>query len=79
MNRAELEEKVLECVSITFKKAEDELSVDTNFKADLGGASIMMVGLASLIENELGVLIPLPTVAGCQTVKDLVDKVEKAL
>lgn len=79
MNRAELENKVLECVSITFKKAAEELSVDTNFKDDLGGASILMVGLASLIENELDVLIPLPTVAACKTVKDLVDKVEKEL
>lgn len=79
MNRAELENKVLECVSITFKKGAEELSVDTNFKADLGGASILMVGLASLIENELDVLIPLPTVAACKTVKDLVDKVEEEL
>ena len=38
-----------------------------------------MVGLASLIENELDVLIPLPTVATCKTVKDLVDKVEAEL
>lgn len=77
MNRAELESKVLECVSITFKKDVKELSADTDFKADLGGASILMVGLASLIENELDVLIPLPTVAKCKTVKDLVNEVEK--
>lgn len=79
MTRAELETKVLECVSITFKKPVEELSVDTNFKDDLGGASIFMVGLASLIENELDALVPLPTVAKCKTVKDLVDEVEKEL
>ncbi len=79
MTRAELENKVLECVAITFHKSVEELSVETNFKADLGGASILMVGLASLIENELDVLVPLPTVATCKIVKDLVDKVEAAL
>lgn len=79
MTRVDIENKVLECVSITFRKSMEEISIDTNFKADLGGASILMVGLASLIENELDVLIPLPTVATCQTVKDLVDKVEAEL
>ncbi len=79
MNRNELEAKVLECVSMTFRKPVESLSVDTNFKADLGGASILMVGLASLLENELDVLIPLPTVAACKTIKDLVDKVEAEL
>ena len=79
MTREVLENKVLECVAVTFRKTIDELSVNTDFKADLGGASILMVGLASLIENELDVLIPLPTVATCKTVKDLVDKVEAEL
>ena len=79
MERHELENKVLECISITFKKSIDTLSLDTNFKNDLGGASILMVGLASLIENELDVLVPLPIVAACKTVKDLVDEVEKEL
>lgn len=67
MTREALENKVLECVAVTFRKTIDELSVNTDFKADLGGASILMVGLASLIENELDVLIPLPTVATCKT------------
>lgn len=79
MNRVELENKVIECVSVTFKKPLDILSLDTNFKTDLGGASILMVGLASLIENELDALVPLPTVAKCKTIKDLVDEVEKEL
>lgn len=79
MERKELEEKVLECVGIAFKKPIEELSIDTNFKNDLGGASILMVGLASLIENELDALVPLPTVAKCQTIKDLVNEVESKL
>ncbi len=79
MTRVEIEEEILKCVSISFKKPVDTLSVNTNFKKDLGGASILMVGLASLIENELDVLIPLPTIASCATIKDLVDKVEAEL
>ena len=71
--------QVLECVAVTFRKTIDELSVNTDFKAALGGASILMVGLASLIENGLDVLIPRPTVATWKTVKDLVDKVEAEL
>ena len=78
MERIELENKVLECVAITFKRDVSELSLNTVFK-DLGGASIMMVGLASLVENELDALVPLPTVAKCKTVKELVDEVEKEL
>ncbi len=77
MTRTELEQKVLECVSISYKRPLEVLSVDTDFAADLGGASILKVGLASLIENEMDVLIPLPIVAACKTVKDLIDKVEE--
>lgn len=79
MDRKEIESKVIECVSITFKRAEEELSIDTNFKSELGGASILMVGLASLLENELDVLVPLPVVASCKTIKDLADRVEEML
>lgn len=79
MDRAELESKVIECVATTFKVDASEVSVDSEFKGKLGGASILMVGLASLLENELDVLIPLPTVAACKTVGELVDKVEESL
>lgn len=79
MTREELEQRVLECVSTTYQKPIEELSLTTSFKAELGGPSIKMVGLASLIENEIDVLIPLPTAATCATVGELVDEVEKAL
>lgn len=79
MTRTELEAQVLDCVATTFNKSVDELSLDTVFKTELGGASIMMVGLTSLLENELDVLVPLPTVAACATIGDLVDEVEKGM
>ena len=77
MDRKALETKILECVSITYKKPIVELSMETTFKTDLGGASIMMVALTSLLENELDVLVPLPTVGACKTLSDLTDKVEE--
>ena len=60
MNRKILEEKILECVSTSYNVPVEELSVETKMKEELGGASILMVGLVSLIENELDVLISLP-------------------
>ena len=79
MERKKLETKILECVSTSYRKPIETLSMDTNIKNDLGGTSLLMVGLVSLIENELDVLIPLPTAAACITIRDLADKVQDAL
>lgn len=76
MDRKAIEEKVLECVSIAYHKDVSALSLDTCFSEDLSGASILMVGLVSLIENNLDVLIPLPTVGTAKTIGDLVGMVE---
>lgn len=79
MERQELEQKIIDYVATTYSKQSKDLSLETDLKKDLGGSSILMVGLASLIENELGVLVPLPEVAACNTIEDLVNKVEEAL
>ena len=79
MEKQELNQKILGFVSATYKKPLEELSLETNIKKDLGGTSLFMVGLVSLIENELDVLLPLPTAAGCKTIGDLVDSVEKLM
>lgn len=76
MDRKEMEKKVLECVSITYHRDISTLNPDTRFKEDLGGASILMVGLVSLIENEIDVLVPLPTAGTAKTIGDLVGMVE---
>lgn len=76
MDRKSLEEKIIEYVSISYNKDKSELSIDTRMKEDLGGASILMVGLVSLIENELDVLIQLPDAAVSKTIGEIVDKVE---
>jgi acyl carrier protein len=79
MTRVELEEKMIEFFATSYNKDESEITMDTNIKEDLGGQSILMVGLVSLIENELDVLVPLPTAGACKTVGELTDKVEEQL
>ncbi|MDD6159549.1 MAG: acyl carrier protein [Oscillospiraceae bacterium] len=79
MDRKELEEKIIELVAMSYNKDASELSVDTNMKEELSGASVLMVGLISEIENELDVMIQLADAAACKTIGELVDKVEAEL
>ena len=79
MERKELEQKVIELVAMAYGKDASEVTLETRFAEDLGGASIQMVGLVSEIENELDVIVHLKVAAACKTVADLVDKVEEQL
>ena len=79
MDRKELESKILELVAISLKTDVDELSLETSFKNDLGGASVQMVALVAEIENETDACITLQDAAACETVADLVDVVEQEL
>ena len=79
MEKNELERNILEFVSASYNKPIEELSMETDIKNDLGGASLLMVGLVSLIENELDILVPLPTAAACKTIGDLVNEVAKLM
>ena len=53
MDRKELESKILELVAISYKKNIEELSLETSFKNDLGGASVQMVALVAEIEKSI--------------------------
>ena len=79
MDRKELEAKVCELVAISYGKDPSEITVETSFKDDLGGASVQMVALVAEIENELDAMIALQDAAACATVAELVDEVEKEL
>lgn len=79
MDRKELESKILELVAISYKKNAEELSLETSFKNDLGGASVQMVALVAEIENETDACITLQDAAACETIGDLVDVVEQEL
>ena len=79
MDRAELEQKILELVAISYKKNAEDLSLETSFKNDLGGASVQMVALVAEIENETDACVTLQDAAACETIGDLVDLVEDEL
>jgi len=79
MDRKELEAKIIELVAMSYNKDASELSVNTNMREELSGASVLMVGLISEIENELDVMVQLADAAACTTIGDLVDKVEAEL
>ena len=79
MDRKELEAQIIELVATSFKKDASTLSMETTFKEDLKGASVLMVGLVSEIENELDAMIALQDAAACATIGELVDKVEEEL
>lgn len=79
MDRKELEAKVIELVAMAYGKDAEDLTVDSSFKDDLGGASIQMVGLVSELENELDVMVALQDASACETIGELVDKVEEEM
>lgn len=79
MERKELEEQIIKMVAMAYNKDGEELTVESSFKNELKGASIQMVGLVSELENELDVMIALQDASACETIGDLVDKVEKEL
>lgn len=79
MDRKELESQILEMVAKCYNVDLAGLSMETTFKEDLKGASVLMVGLVSEIENELDAMIALQDAAACATIGELVDKVEEEL
>lgn len=79
MNRKELEEKILELVSTSYNVELSTLTLETSFKDDLKGASVLMVGLVSEIENELDAMLALQDASACTTIAELVDLVEGEL
>ncbi len=79
MDRQEILDQVLNMVAMSYKKDVSELSEDTSFKDDLGGASVQMVALVSEIENELDATVMLADASACKTIGELVDLVAEEL
>ena len=79
MDRKELEAIVIKAVATIYGKDESELSMATNIKEELGGASVKMVGLTAAIEEETDVMVELQVASACETLGDLVDAVEEEL
>ena len=79
MDRKELEAIVIKAVATIYGKDESELSMATNIKEELGGASVKMVGLTAAIEEETDAMVELQVAYACETLGDLVDAVEEEL
>ena len=79
MDRKELEAIVIKAVATIYGKNEADLSMDTNIKEELGGASVKMVGLTAAIEEETDAMVELQVASACETLGDLVDAVEAEL
>jgi acyl carrier protein len=79
MDRKELEAIVIKAVATIYGKDEAELSMATNIKEELGGASVKMVGLTAAIEEETDAMVELQVASACETLGDLVDAVEAEL
>ena len=79
MDRKELEAQIFEMVAASYKKDVANISLETSFKDDLGGASVQMVALVSEIENELDAVLMLADASACKTVGELIDLVEEEL
>lgn len=79
MDRKELETQVLNMVAASYKQEAANLSMETLFKEELGGASVQMVALVAEIENELDVELMLADASGCATIGDLVNLIEEEM
>lgn len=79
MDRKELEAQVFTMVAMSYKQDVKDITAETSFKEDLGGASVQMVALVSEIENELDVELMLSEASACTTVGALIDLIEKEL
>ncbi len=79
MDRKELEAQVINMVATSYKQEASNLSMETLFKEDLGGASVQMVALVAEIENELDVELMLADASGCAAIGDLVNLIEEEM
>ena len=74
---AQLEDKVIELVTMTYRKKPGEVSCATSFVDDLDTRSILKVGLISLVEDEFDITFPLIEADRCQTVGEMIEEIEK--
>ncbi len=76
MDRKELEKKVIEIIADKLGKNENEISLDSQFIADLGADSLDVVELIMGFEDAFGIEIPDEDAEKIATVKDAVDYIE---
>ena len=73
----QVEDKVIELVTMTYRKKPGEVSCATSFVDDLDTRSVLKVGLISLVEDEFDITFPLIEADRCKTVGEMVDEIKK--
>ena len=66
-------EKIKEIVAEQLSCNEDEITMDTNFKDDLGADSLDIVELVMALEEEYDVEIPSEDLTNINTVEDVIN------
>ena len=69
-------EKIKEIVAEQLSCSEDEITMETSFKDDLGADSLDLFELVMSFEEEFGVEIPSEELEKMSTVKDVMDYIE---
>jgi len=77
MTREEIFEKVKKTLIENFDLEEDEVTEEANLKEDLDATSLELVDLAMELEKGSDIKIELEEFSDVETVKDVVDLIEK--
>ena len=72
-------DKVKDIIVHELMVEEDEVTMDSNIKDDLGADSLAIVDLAMALEDEFDVEIPDEELEGIKTVGDVVERIEAIL
>lgn len=72
-----IEEKVLQCVAQAYTTDADQLTLDTDIRADLSNVSMKLLVLISAIEDDLDVEITMADAGQLRTIGDWAKKVEE--
>lgn len=79
MDRAELENKLIELISKTLEIPREEIKPESNFADDLKVDSLGMVDLLMALEDELQITIPDEEAENIKTVSEAIDLVASKL
>ncbi len=69
-------EKLQSIIAGVMQVDADEITMDTNFREDLGTDSLDLFQIVMDIENEFEIEIPMDSVESIETVKDAVDAIK---
>ena len=73
MNREEVLANVIEFASMAFKKDAADIREDTKISEELGVLSMQRIAMASSIENEYDIMIPVVKFVHFYTIGDIVN------